>query len=114
WLFLPLLGGYIFYTRFCALSFSSSRSSGQRLLFNAGVCGLGLLLLSQLLILTTLEYRDGLIFRISNLVFGAAVTMLIALYETFIDSRKIQTFAQDLSRAPWKKAGGCLLALAAT
>lgn len=49
-LFLPLLGGYIFYTRFSLTAYRAARTSGERLIFNAAACGLLMLILSRALI----------------------------------------------------------------
>lgn len=43
-LVLPLLGGYIFYTRFHQTSFAAKRAEGQRLFYSSGVVGVILLI----------------------------------------------------------------------
>lgn len=50
-LFLPLLGGYLFYTRWNFTKYTARRCGGERLLFHAAAFGLGLLIVARLFVL---------------------------------------------------------------
>jgi hypothetical protein len=91
WLFLPLLGGYVFYTRFSALSFFSARCSGQRLLFHAGTVALILLIVARTVVLAdtwVLPVQSELVYWAANAVMGGTVAVFISLWMIFLDSRQ--------------------------
>ncbi|HEY4749700.1 MAG TPA: hypothetical protein VIH60_04870 [Steroidobacteraceae bacterium] len=55
-LFLPLLGGYLFYTRCYLTAYQARRCDGHRLIFHAAAIGLLFLLLARLIVTTSNVY----------------------------------------------------------
>jgi hypothetical protein len=51
-LFLPFLGGYVFYTRFSLTAYAAVRAIGQHLLLRSAFCGLLLLILARFLLVS--------------------------------------------------------------
>lgn len=103
-LFLPLLGGYIFYTRWNVTKFASRRCSGERLIFHSAAVGLGLLIFARVcaLLIREVASSEG-IARISAEAMGAfcLLTIVAALISA---SPKTRRRRSATARYKWRRS----------
>jgi hypothetical protein len=81
-LFLPLLGGYIFYTRWRLTAFFAARCSGQRLIFHAAAVGLALLIAARAVVVIgdmLVPYQHLAVTEALYSVTAGAAVVLLAL-----------------------------------
>lgn len=112
-LFLPLLGGFVFYMKWNFTRYHAARCVGQRLLFTSAAFGLGLLVLSRSLVMATeglVEIQRPAIEIVSYFLIGSAVSTLLSL--AFIAQQRSidEELRDDLGqKKPW---AGLLIASA--
>jgi len=110
-LFLPLLGGYVFYCKWNGLKFYAARCSGQRIIFHAAVFGLVFLVAARLLVMATPKLADLEVVLAPNallVVLGAMLVLFFALCWVAFDAIRDENLKQELGTQ--KPAMGLMIA----
>lgn len=112
-LFLPLLGGYVFYTRFNGTAYHAARCSGQRLIFHAAAYGLIFLVVARIAVL---EVRETALYAPLIIDFAAeavsAATYICSLSMAVLCIPKIRDIRDIYRYLTIKTAVTAILAIA--
>jgi len=110
-LFLPLLGGYIFYSKWHATKFYAARCTGERILFHAAAFGLLFLVLARVFVMATPEaasHQTELVPIAFYLVISSLLALLFGLCWVVVDARGSETRKDELGTH--QPAAGLLIA----
>lgn len=114
-LFLPLLGGFVFYTRWNLLAFYSERSSGHRLLFSSATAGLLFLVVARLTVVANralvIPNQATFVNWTQYLLLGSMIVVEVGLLAVFTDAKSDARLDHEFREAPYKAALGVLLSI---
>jgi hypothetical protein len=112
-LFLPLLGGFVFYVKWNVTRYQAARCLGQRLLFTSAAFGLLLLIVARLVVIGTsavLDIQAQAINLMSYLLLGTLATVVTALVWIAYEASREPELREELGTE--KPAAGVLIAAA--
>lgn len=114
-LFLPLLGGFLLYTRWNFVAFFAERCSGYRLLFTSATVGLLLLIAGRLAVLANtflvIPCQASLVRWNHCAILSSIAITLVALLLLLIDCKRDRVLRKEFRESPYKPIWGALLSV---